>query len=75
MNTINSNRLSGKVAIVTGSSKGLGAQIAKQFARQGTSVIVNYSSSKAAADAVVLKSKTSAERRKPFRRVLEILKM
>lgn len=33
MNTINSNRLSGKVAIVTGSSKGRGAEIATQFAR------------------------------------------
>ncbi|WP_421943258.1 SDR family NAD(P)-dependent oxidoreductase [Pedobacter sp.] len=50
---INSNRLSGKVAIVTGSSKGLGAEIAKQFAREGASVIVNYSSSKAGAEAVV----------------------
>lgn len=45
--------LTDKVAIVTGSSRGLGAQIAQQLAAAGASVCVNYLHSKAAAEAVV----------------------
>ena len=48
-----SNRLQGKVAVVTGASKGLGAAIARNFGAEGASVVVNYSSSKDAADKVV----------------------
>ena len=46
-------RLANKVALVTGSSKGIGAGIAKALAAEGAAVIVNYATSKAGADAVV----------------------
>lgn len=46
-------KLKNKVAVITGSSKGIGAGIAKEYAREGAKVVVNYSSSKASADRVV----------------------
>lgn len=46
-------KLEGKIALVTGASKGIGASIAKHLAAEGAAVVVNYSSSKEGADRVV----------------------
>jgi 3-oxoacyl-[acyl-carrier protein] reductase len=54
--------LRGKVAVVTGASKGIGAAIAKRLSAAGAAVVVNYSSSKADADRVVADIKSQGGR-------------
>src|SRR4051812_34900799 len=48
-----SQKLAGKVAVVTGASKGIGAGIAKHLAAEGAAVVVNYAPSKEGAEKVV----------------------
>ena len=52
---MSAKKLAGKVALVTGASKGIGAGIAAHLGAEGAAVVVNYSSSKEGADRVVQK--------------------
>jgi 3-oxoacyl-[acyl-carrier protein] reductase len=60
-------KLTGKVAVVTGASKRIGAAIAQELAKDGASVIVNYASSAQGAEAVVTKIKAEGGKAKAVR--------
>jgi 3-oxoacyl-[acyl-carrier protein] reductase len=62
MEHLMSNNLQGKVALVTGASKGIGAGIARELASRGASVAVNYAGSKAAAEKLVAEIKAAGGR-------------
>ena len=68
-------KLNGKVGLVTGAAKGLGASIAEHLAAEGASVVVNYATSKAAAETVVSRIEKKAGRRLRFKGTWQSLRI
>lgn len=60
--------LTGKVAVITGDSKGIGRAVAKRFAAEGASIVINYNSDSRAAEELV--AEFGADRALPFRQIL-----
>ena len=64
-------KLGGKVALVTGASKGIGASIAKHLADEGAAVVVNYLSGKGDAERVVDEITGRMEKQSPFKQIFQ----
>ena len=66
--------LEGKIALVTGASRGIGRQIALTLGREGASVIVNYNGSAAKAEEVVKEIEAAGARQRQFSAMFPILR-